>query len=69
MAHKFEFSNVYDASKIMLVNNTGADVEMFKSAIFDAIKNDSPLPEEIADLFTLEIIYVNGQKRGILEFA
>ena len=54
---------------VILVNNTGADIRNFDTAIISAIKNNTSLPEEIADLFNLEIISVNGKPRGILTAA
>jgi hypothetical protein len=57
-----------NAIKIMLVNNTGKPV-LHSAVIIDCIRNASPLPEELADIFTLKIIDVAGERRGILEFA
>lgn len=54
---------------VILVNNTGADIRNFDTTIISAIKNNTSLPEEIADLFNLEIISVNGKPRGILTAA
>ncbi len=59
--------NAADA-KIMLVNNTGESV-IFPRAIIACIRNNSPLPEELADVFTLKIIEVGGERRGILDWA
>lgn len=57
-----------NATKIMLVNNTGEPV-IFPEAIIDCIRNASPLPEELADLFTLKIVEIGGERRGILDWA
>lgn len=51
-----------------LVNNTNADVSDFNTVFFDCIKNNKELPEEL-DLFTLEVITVDDEKRGILNWA
>lgn len=54
---------------VIFTNNTGSDVRQFDKIIIDCVKNDKPLPEEIADIFTLDIIEVDGLPRGILRFA
>ena len=54
--------------RIKLVNNTGEPV-IYAPTIVDCIRNASPLPEELADLFTLKIIEINGERRGILDWA
>jgi hypothetical protein len=60
---------------ILIVNNTGVDTSMFDS-VFHKAALTGKLPEELADLFTLEILdgefTINGQtflRRGILNFA
>lgn len=55
--------------KAMLVNNTGVDVRDFEAALFASINTGAELPEEIADIFTLRTFEVNGQRRGVVEFA
>lgn len=57
-----------NAIKIKLVNNTGEPV-IYSAAIIDCIRTASPLPEELADLFTLKIIEVASERRGILDWA
>lgn len=56
-------------SRVILVNNTNADIRCFESAIIRSIRNRQPLPAEIRDLFSLEIVKVNGKRRGILRKA
>lgn len=54
---------------IMLVNNTGADIRIVEPAILEAIATGTALPDDLSDLFTLEVITIAGQVRGILNFA
>ena len=54
---------------IIYVNNTGKDVSMFHSVFVDCVKNAKALPEDLADVFSLKIVNVNGADRGIVEFA
>jgi hypothetical protein len=56
-------------SKVALVNNTNADTSEFSSIFVASIINETPLPEEIADLFNLRVIEVEDGLRGILDFA
>ena len=56
-------------SNIILVNNTCANITEFTNIFISAIINNTSLPEEIADLFTLKIITVEDGVRGILDFA
>jgi hypothetical protein len=56
-------------STVILVNNTCADISNFTNIFINAIITNSDLPEEIADLFSLEIINVEDGIRGILNFA
>ena len=60
-----------NGNNIMLVNNTGLDLTGlgFDKVIIEVIRERAELPEEIADLFVLEIIEVDGQTRGILNMA
>ena len=57
----------------MLVNNTSANLKDFanlESTIHAAIAiGSTELPIEISDLFTLTIIVVNGENRGILNWS
>ena len=56
--------------RVDLVNNTSCDLRMFSAAIIAGVKDGSGLPEELADLFTLEIISNDdGTPRGILRAA
>lgn len=54
---------------ITLVNNTCCNISDFDAILNDCVKNKAALPEELADLFTLEIIEVDGALRGILNIA
>ena len=54
---------------ITLVNNTSCNISMFDAEIINAVKTGCGLPEELADLFTLTIITVDGLPRGILNAA
>lgn len=54
---------------IILVNNTSSDIRLIEAAIIEAIKAGQPLPEDLADMFSLEVITVDGKPRGILNFA
>jgi len=54
---------------IMIVNNTGFIIDDFRKVFIDCVKNDKELPEEISDIFTLNRIEVDGQKRGIVNFV
>ncbi len=56
-------------SNIMIVNNTGTDISWLIPVFIDCVRNGSPIPEEVADLFILKVIEVSGQKRGIVDFA
>ena len=56
---------------ITLVNNTDADIRDFEGYFIDSVNNGSPLPEEIADLFTLEVLEgynPDGSNRGIVDW-
>jgi hypothetical protein len=58
-----------NATHIILVNNTCADISMFDAVLIDCVKEGKALPECIADLLTLNIITVDGKPRGIVDFA
>jgi hypothetical protein len=58
-----------NTANTVLVNNTCADVSKFDSIFIACVTENKSLPEELADLFTLEVITVNGSARGILNFA
>ena len=54
------------------VNNTDADVSPWHTQIAHSVLTGEPLPEDIADLFTLEIrhdLNADGTPRGILRWA
>jgi hypothetical protein len=53
----------------MLVNNTNADVRDYEDAIIQRVREGKPLPDELEDIFNLKIIQVNGENRGILNWA
>lgn len=48
---------------IMIVNNTGQNIGMFTNAIIESAKNNSPLPEEISDVFSMKITKVENSDR------
>jgi len=55
-----------------LINNTSVDLRTIgaEDVVIAAIKNDQPLPEEIADLFNLTISHrEDGSVFGLLNFA
>lgn len=56
-------------SEIILFNRAGADTRMFDAAILDCIRNSKPLPDEIADLFTLTPVEVADGTRFVLDWA
>ena len=50
----------------LVVDNTGADIRgIFEDAIRDA--NGDPIPEEIADLFSVEVVTIDGEDRLIVD--
>lgn len=56
-------------SNIILVNNTGENLRMFDAVLIDCVRNDKPLPEELADLIRLDIVIVGGERRGVINAA
>ena len=56
-------------AQITLVNNTGADISLFDAVFNTCVNENAPLPVELADLFNLTVITVDGLPRGILSFA
>ena len=57
-------------SRIDLANNTGCDIRVFEAQIISAVCNGDGIPEELADLFALEITTNgDGTPRGILTLA
>lgn len=60
------------AKNYIFVNNTDADIRPWDAEIAHAVRTGGPLPEAIADLFTLEIrhdLNEDGSPRGILTWA
>lgn len=55
--------------KTVIVNNTNANIYLWRAAIIHAIETGGELPEDIADLFTLRVVILDGVRRGILEWA
>lgn len=55
--------------KIKICNNTKSDIRLFDSALVECVKNGLPLPDDLSDIFSLEVIEVNGEKRGIVNWA
>lgn len=62
-------SNTNQISSVAFANNTDADLSMFRPLIMDAIKNGTPLDEEISDMFSLTIVEVSDGIRGIINWA
>lgn len=54
---------------VVLVDNTHGSIRMFEKHFIALVKDGTPLPEEIADLFEVKIIEVDGKPRGIVNFA
>jgi hypothetical protein len=40
-----------------------------RKVMLECVKTNSPLPEEISDIFTLEIVEEDGVKKGIVDFV
>ena len=64
-------TNNYNTNpNVILLNKTGADTRFFEAEIYAAVRGDGVLPEEIADLFDLEIVTrPDGSRYGVLTFA
>lgn len=56
-------------SHTVIVNNTGYDIRDVDPIFIKCVLEDQPLPEELADIFELKIITVDGLPRGIVNFA
>lgn len=56
-------------AQITLVNNTNADISLFDAVLKTCVNENAPLPIELADLFNLVVVTVDGLPRGILSFA
>ena len=57
---------------IALCINCHADISPWQNQILEAVKTNGELPEDIADLFTLEILVgynPDGSNRGVLDYA
>jgi hypothetical protein len=55
--------------KVILVNNTRSDIRDFDTVFIECVRNNKPLPEELADLFTLEVVEIDGERRGTIRAA
>lgn len=56
-------------TNIMLINNTGVDIRgMVEDAVMTAARQGEPLPEELSDIFLLEVRDVDGSPRAFLSF-
>jgi hypothetical protein len=55
---------------MLLVNDTGVDIRDLgiEAAIRKSIATGDGLPEEIADLFSVNVIEVDGEKRAIVDW-
>lgn len=62
-------TNTKRGDGIHIVNNTGTDLRMFHDAIVDAILAGGVLPEELADVLTLNPVTVNGATRWVIDFV
>jgi len=52
----------------LVVNNTGSDIDgIFEDAIRNA--NGAALPEEIADLFSVRVVTIDGERRLIVDMT
>jgi hypothetical protein len=58
-------------SKVIMVNNTGEDLRTFgfDAYILAFIRFGTPLPEEMDDLFTVELYEAADGVRGIVNWA
>ena len=52
-----------------LVNNTGQDIRIVEKELMNSLINYGIVPEEIKDIFTVEFVNVNGEKRAILNMV
>ena len=57
-----------------IVNNTGIDLDQYKirEALVKVVRDGAEVPEEIADLFKVEILRgynADGSDRGIVDWA
>lgn len=56
-------------SQTILVNNTGEDFGEFAEYFVACVRDGAELPEELADLFTVDVIEVADGMRGIVEWS
>lgn len=57
---------------IRIINNTGKDISQFDAVFAECVKENKPLPEELADIFTLTVSVganPDGSNRGRIEWA
>lgn len=60
------------STNYIFVNNTGVDVSPWDEQIIHSVRTGEPLPEDIADLFSLTIrhdLNADGSPRGFLGWA
>lgn len=59
-------------NKIVYVDNANAASAKFPelgAIVTDCVLNGNVLPEDFSDMFSLEIVEVDGEPRGILRFT
>lgn len=58
-------------SKVIIANNTGEDLRVFgfEAHILAFVRYGTPLPEEMADIFTVELYDAADGVRGIVRWA
>lgn len=57
---------------IIYVNNTGVDLRPYEGQIIASLKKDGTLPEELADLFVVQVapmVNPDGSPRYVLKAA
>lgn len=65
-------SNTTNKRRVILVNNLPTDLRKcgVEDAILECLKNGTPLPEEIADVFVLRVVVDTPEEvRGVVDFA
>ena len=65
------YSNLMTTTNYLYVNNTGADLSSFHAEIAASLKANGALPEELADVFTVEVACLNedGSPRYVINAA
>lgn len=53
---------------MMLINNTNVDISNYYPVFWDCLKNNKPLPEELADIFNMAVFVEKNELRGRIEF-